>query len=309
MATVIEPEIVQSDDRGRARTFSGHESFAVRYGWLPKLYEAVTRDPELFRDDEHAILSLGLGKNMVRSVRFWGEAYGITETAGRLVRPTEFGRRLLDPDLGLDPYLEDSDSLWRLHWQITAHGGLGAWTAAFLTVTDVEVSRQRLLELIVASASATRGGINGSTAAAHLDMLLKTYDASTDRSAPVLEDTLGSPFQELDLLKTVTPGGVATIRLNRGRKRGLEGRTLAFALADHWRCAAPGSNALTLRSIILDRVSPGSVFRLDEVTMHDLLEEVCSRSTALTLRNDGIGGLELVSSRGAGPKELEKIAW
>lgn len=309
MTTVIEPAVVQSDDRGRARIFSGHESFAVRYGWLPKLYEAVARDPELFRDDEHAILSLGLGKNMVRSVRFWGEAFGITATEGRIVRPTEFGRRLLDPDIGADPFLEDADSLWRMHWHITTQGGLGAWTAAFLTVTDVEVSRQRLLELIVASASAGRGAINASTAAAHLDMLLKTYDASTDRSAPVLEDTLGSPFQELDLLRTVTPGGVATIRLNRGRKRGLEGRTLAFALADHWHYAAGGSNVLTMRSLILDRVSPGSVFRLDEVTMHDLLEEVCSLSKALTLRNDGVGGLELVCSHGSGPMELEKIAW
>ncbi|WBO23215.1 DUF4007 family protein [Sphingomonas abietis] len=309
MATVIETVMARNDDRGRARVFSGHESFAVRYGWLPKLYEAVIRDPELFRDDEHAILSLGLGKNMVRSVRFWGEAFGVTATEGRIVRPTEFGRRLLDPDLGADPYLEDADSLWRLHWQITAHGGLGAWTAAFLSVTDVEVSRQRLLELIVASASAGRSGINPGTAAAHLDILLKTYDAATDRGAPVLEDTLGSPFQELDLLRTVNPGGIPTMRLNRGRKRGIGGPTLAFALADHWRFAAPGSKALTMRSIMLDKVSPGSVFRLDEVTMHELLEDVCIRSRTLTLRNDGVGGLELVCSRGSGPDELEKVAW
>lgn len=309
MATAAEPVVVRGDDRGRARIFSGHESFAVRYGWLPKLYDAVTRDPELFRDDEHAILSLGLGKNMVRSVRFWGEAFGVTATEGRVVRPTAFGRRLLDPDLGADPFLEDADSLWRLHWQITAHGGLGAWTAAFLTVTDVEVSRQRLLELIVASATAGRGAINPGTAAAHLDMLIKTYDAATDRSAPVLEDTLGSPFQELDLLRTVTLGGVATIRLNRGRKRGLEARTLAHALADHWRHAAPGSSSLTMRSIMMDRVSPGSVFRIDEVTVHQLLEDICSRSKSLALRNDGVGGLELVCAKDSAPQELEKIAW
>lgn len=309
MTTVMATAGGAIEDRGLARVFSGHESFAVRYGWLPKLYEAIARDPELFGDDERAILTLGLGKNMVRSVRFWGEAFGVTGSEGRLVRPTDFGRRLLDPDLGVDPYLEDADSLWRLHWHITAYGGLGAWTAVFLTVTDVEVSRQRLLELIVASASAGRGPITAATAAAHLDMLLKTYDAATDRSAPVLEDTLGSPFQELDLLRTVTPGGVATIRLNRGRKRGLEDRTLAFALADHWTHVAPGAVALPMRSIMLDRVSPGAVFRLDEVTMHELLEDICGRAKHLTLRNDGIGGLDLVSTRGPGPAQLESIAW
>ncbi|RXF68555.1 DUF4007 family protein [Hansschlegelia zhihuaiae] len=309
MVTVMEKAEKQVDPRGRPRVFSGHESFAVRYGWLPKIYEAVVRDPEIFADDERAILTLGLGKNMVRSVRFWGEAFGITQAQGRLVRPTEFGRRLLDPDIGVDPYLEDAGALWRLHWQITVHGGLGAWSAAFLTVTDVEVTRKRLLDLIVASAASTRGAVNAATAAAHLEMLVRTYDAAADRGAAVLEDTLGSPFQELDLLRTAAPGGVPTIRLNRGRKRGLDRRTLAFALADHWRAAAPGSRALTMRSIMLDRVSPGSVFRLDEATMHELLEEVCDGSTALALRSDGIGGLELVCTGAEGPQELEKLAW
>jgi hypothetical protein len=309
MVKVMERVEPSTEERGRARVFSGHESFAVRYGWLPKVYEAVVRDPELFADDERAILTLGLGKNMVRSVRFWGEAFGVTRTQGRTVRPTEFGRRLLDPDIGADPHLEDTGSLWRLHWQITAHSGLGAWTAAFFTVTDVEVTRRRLLDLITASSSAARGGVNVGTAAAHLDILVKTYDAAADRGAAVLEDTLGSPFQELDLLRTTTAGGVPTVRFHRGGKRGLDWRALAFALADHWRAAAPGSGALTMRSIMLDRVSPGSVFRLDETAMHGLLEEVCDRSGRLALRGDGIGGLELVSSGAAGPDELERMAW
>ena len=42
--------------------------------------------------------------------------------------------------------------------------------------------------------------------------------------------------------------------------------------------------------------------------MHELLEDVCTRSTCLTLRNDGAGGLELVCN-GDGPAELEKAAW
>jgi len=307
MMTVIDMDR-HVDERGRSRVFSGHESFAVRYGWLPKLYEAITRDPELFGDDERAILTLGLGKNMVKAIRFWGEAFGVTKGEGRLVRPTEFGRRLLDPDMGLDPFLEDAGSLWRLHWSITVHGGLRAWTALFLTVSDVDVSRARLLELVVSAARAGRGSITPITAAAHVDMLVRTYDATADSGASVLEDTLGSPFQELELLRVVAPGGVPTVRLNRGRKPWLDGRTFAFALADHWRHAALGSSALSMRSIVLDRVSPGAVFRLDEVTMHELLEEVCALSQRLALRNDGVGGLELVCS-GDGPAELEKMAW
>ena len=52
--------------------FSGHESFACRYAWLPKAYRFVVDEPATFRDAEQAMVSLGVGKNMVRSIRFLG---------------------------------------------------------------------------------------------------------------------------------------------------------------------------------------------------------------------------------------------
>ena len=50
--------------------FSGHESFACRYAWLPKAYRALRNDPLIFSDEPRAMVELGLGKNMVRSLRF-----------------------------------------------------------------------------------------------------------------------------------------------------------------------------------------------------------------------------------------------
>ncbi len=50
--------------------FSGHESFVCRYAWLPKAFRAIVQDPAAFRDEEQAMVSLGVGKNMVRSIRF-----------------------------------------------------------------------------------------------------------------------------------------------------------------------------------------------------------------------------------------------
>jgi len=95
-----------ADDSGLK--FSGHESFVIRYGWLPKLYDAVTECPEAFSSDERAILAFGLGRNMVKSIRFWGDALGLTRQNGREVATTELAARLLDPATGRDPYLEDT---------------------------------------------------------------------------------------------------------------------------------------------------------------------------------------------------------
>ena len=42
--------------------FAGHETFTLRYGWLKKAVDATG-----LRDD--ALVTLGAGKNMVRSIR------------------------------------------------------------------------------------------------------------------------------------------------------------------------------------------------------------------------------------------------
>ena len=90
-------------DGGRARLFSGHESFPCRYGWLPKLYEAVEQEPEIFSSDERALLALGLGRNMVKALRFWGDVFGLLQIDKGVASNTRLARRLLDPLEGLDP--------------------------------------------------------------------------------------------------------------------------------------------------------------------------------------------------------------
>src|SRR5260221_7116849 len=129
--------------------FSGHESFVCRYGWLRKAYDAVTQSPALFADEERAIVKLGVGSNMVRSLEFWGRAFGVIEGERSAYRPTKFGRALLDLKKGKDPYLEDLGSLWLLHWKLaTGKTNLAAWNLVFQDIQEWRVSRQRLLEML-----------------------------------------------------------------------------------------------------------------------------------------------------------------
>jgi hypothetical protein len=60
--------------------FSGHETFPCRYTWLPKAVQSLAQDPALFRTDneDQAMVKLGVGKNMVRAVRFWADAAGVS---------------------------------------------------------------------------------------------------------------------------------------------------------------------------------------------------------------------------------------
>ncbi|EMQ5469481.1 DUF4007 family protein [Pseudomonas aeruginosa] len=70
-----------SEPQRREPRFSGHESFVCRYGWLPKLHSAIALNPLLLKDEAQATITLGIGRNMVKSVQFWAEAFGVVESS------------------------------------------------------------------------------------------------------------------------------------------------------------------------------------------------------------------------------------
>ena len=287
--------------------FSGHESFACRYGWLPKFYEATLEDPLLFESPEKTIMRLGIGRNMVKSIRFWAEALGLAANERGRVKLTDLAKRILDTSSGIDPYLESHSTLWRLHWMLTVHGRLGAWAVGFLESHDHEIPREPFIRSVAARAAHVRGTVTLRTATDHVDAFLRTYAAPHRFEGPV-EDAMGSPFQELDLIQTGTRVGQAILRFSRGPKRSLDLSAFAFAVHDFWRHTALGSTAVSLRSLMLSYCAPGAVFLLDEVGLHAKVQELCDVCKVLTLTPDGAGGLILSCERDPLP-ELHSLAW
>ena len=68
-------------------------------------------------------MKLGVGKNMVNAIRYWGLAFKILEQKANpddpdaADSPQRFRDKLLGDD-GWDPFLEDPASLWLLHWKL-----------------------------------------------------------------------------------------------------------------------------------------------------------------------------------------------
>lgn len=120
-------------------TFARHETFHPRFGWLKKGYDAAKKDREVFLRDDATVI-LGVGKNMVRSIRYWCRAYKILQDDV----PTSFGEKLLG-DEGWDPFLEDPASLWLLHWQLLRPTcEATAWYVTFNVFRAVEFESEDL---------------------------------------------------------------------------------------------------------------------------------------------------------------------
>lgn len=93
-------------------SFSGHESFFCRPLWLKKAYDAMIENVNF--SSPEAVATLGVGKNMVASIRFWSRAFGLSIDD----HPTQFAFSIFDSARGFDPYLEDEGSLWLLQYYL-----------------------------------------------------------------------------------------------------------------------------------------------------------------------------------------------
>ncbi len=265
--------------------FSGHETFACRYAWLPKAYRAIRQDPSQFSNEDGAMVELGLGKNMVRSLRFWVEAAGIAvaDTTHSL-QLTEFAHAIFG-DNGFDPYLEDIRTLWLLHWNLSsrATGGLFAWRYLLSQWPYPEFTRSEILTAF--SRESTRLGYSHSaiTLTQHLDVFIRTYHPSRSVRAGV-EDSLDGPLVELGLIQEVGErkgeGGrwETVYGFRRESKPEITHSLFEYCVADFWDRFRPNEETLTLREITLGTCSPGQIFKLPEDDIRTRLEPYASGS-------------------------------
>ena len=90
--------------------FSGHESFPCKTLWLKKGYDIIDGKNNFNAAD--SVVKLGVGKNMVASIRYWLKTFGLVKE-GSL---TEVARFVFADNSGMDPYIEDLGTIWLLHY-------------------------------------------------------------------------------------------------------------------------------------------------------------------------------------------------
>lgn len=273
---------VSADARASFSTglkFSGHETFVCRYAWLPKAYRALVRDATAFTNEEAMMVEMGLGKNMVRSLRFWTEAMGLAVTSHpRGLILTNFAHAMFSED-GFDPYLEDVRTLWLLHWNLSSlvEGALFAWRFLINQWPYPEWTRTEALAAFARETGRLGASHSTITLSQHLDVFLHTY-YSTRLGSMGIEDSLEGPLVELALLQRIgerkVEGGrwETVYAFRRESKPEITPAIFEYCLDDFWTRFRPREEVLTLREVALAPCSPGQVFKLPEDDVRERLE-------------------------------------
>lgn len=289
--------------------FAGHETFPLRQLWLRKAYDAVAKCdaivPRGAFNDPHAIVTFGVGKNMVSAIRHWGLACNvIKETKGGYI-PGPVGDALFGR-AQLDPYLENPASAWLVHWLIAGEGNRATtWHYVFNHVSAQAFERTTLVNGL-REALTNRAGVRvtDSTLSRDVEVCLRSY-IPKDAASDVAEELAEPVLAQLGLITTTR--GSYDFRV--GPKPSLPDGIFLYALTAFWQQNAVTASTLSFDLIALERGSPGMTFKLDVDSVAERLIDVERISGGVYAWSDTAGMRQVIRRKEVEPNDFLPLAY
>lgn len=181
--------------------YGQHQSFYLRDRWLNKAIKHLENDDRFFYDKE-AFEKMGLGKNMVQSLRYWVVATGVAEEVFNEDRKkvhhiTDLGRTVFE----YDKFIKFPDTASILHYQMTAQKEPSStWYWFFNKYRETVTTKDNLLnELIQWVNNHENKSISEKSLKRDIDCLVKLYTAGQNTKDP--EEVIQSPLNKIKLLE------------------------------------------------------------------------------------------------------------
>jgi hypothetical protein len=277
--------------------FSGHETFPLRQLWLKKAYSAIQQgtknsnnDLKSTFSDERAIIRFGVGKNMVSSIRHWALACEIIKEDDYIgYKTTELGD-LLFGDNGLDLYQEHPSTSWLIHWKLAGEGIRSTtWKWLFNYVIEPTLESESLHSNLISFAEENKYKVASATLKRDIECCLRAYVPRFGADSP--EEISDSVLGELGLIRQV---GKGSFEFKRGEKQSLNDYIFAYCLINFWERYSPSTQTLSFESIAHEIGSPGRVFKLDEESISERVQNLADITKNQLIWSDTAGMRQVI---------------
>ena len=257
-----------------AMKFRAHDTFFIRKGWLSKGMKYVHSKPDVFvAKDENPMDVLGIGANMVKALRYWLQAVGLTEepNSGKRVQTfTPLGQSVFTNDR----YIEELGTLYLLHYRLSSNkSDATAWYYFFNEFTMSEFSRddfvdflQRRIRMEDSDATVAIRSLNDDFSCI-INTYLPRYKTSPNRVAP--ESNIDCPLGELGLIDI----------LSKEKKTYRKAIPVASTISPWVALAiivdqAGESKEISLNELLTAPCNIGKTLNLDAISMLDVLYQI-----------------------------------
>lgn len=171
-----------------------HGSFSIREGWFEKAINLINENDKSIFSKENGVATLGIGANMVTSLRYWLITSGIVLEKNSLL--TDFGSLLIK----YDPYLDNDFSWWMIHQHIVSNfKDAPIFNIVFNHFNVKNFKKETLIHFVLNYLEENMYDMsNANQVESDITVLLKTYIKEKVKNP---EDNLNSPLGRLGLLK------------------------------------------------------------------------------------------------------------
>lgn len=267
-------------DRKIKIRLQGHEKFPLREGWLNKGILAVQNTNDVFISKEGPDI-LGIGNNMVKSVRYWMKAFGlIYELQGKGAFLTPVGELIAKYDL----YFEDLFTLWILHSYIAKNRDEAtSWYMYFNKCDANEIEKDQIEKILYREIMMYSEGLSFSDKSlkSDVDVLLNMYSKNKDKVDP--EDKNVSPFSQLQLVKNIE-GKYSKMHPDR---RLVNEWNVLYELAIMMK----GESQISIEKLINGECGLINIYQITNVVANELLDKLDAMGY---IRVDRTAGLDMI---------------
>lgn len=193
--------------------YARHQSFYIRDKWFSKGLKAVSDNVRFFFN-EYSFETIGLGKNMVESLKYWLLAFNVLEEKSvegqRIHELSDLGKILYE----YDRFLQRKETLAILHYNLVKNKNdqstVFEWF--FNKYKETFVSKPELLNSFITWVRQNETKeISEKSLKRDIDCLIQFYTKKPDEDDP--EDTIFSPFYKMALIRNESSGeGFDTIK-------------------------------------------------------------------------------------------------
>lgn len=262
----------------------GHETFAIREGWLGKGLKAVQEDAHVFSKNQGAD-ALGVGTNMAKAIRYWLKAGGWVEEMPRKgASLTELGELVVKED----PYIENPFTLWLFHASLVCNEELAtSWYLFFQELEAEEFTKEELYQMLeqrlLKRAEVTK--IPERSLKDDVTVLLHMYTRQSLDESYDPEEKKVSPFARLGLLRQSS--NTHYRRMQPKLDEALQAVTVYLIQQDRMQMEDK-KKGVSIETLQKKAALPGRVCGLNRVTLNECLDRLAAKGMLLIHRTAGL---------------------
>lgn len=264
----------------------GHEKFALRDGWINKALYILPNTPDAFTR-KNATDLFGIGSNMVKSLRYWMRAFGLTNNAGSQL--SEIGQLVAK----YDPYLENPFTLWIMHSFIAKNlEDATTWFMYFNRCDAEDLDKNEINNILLRETKKYAAGTKFSekSLSNDIDVLLSMYSKNKDKVDP--EDKSISPFSQLSLIRKVDGKYIK----NHPNKKLLDDSVVLYELATK----LTENENISIEKVIYEEKGLAKIYNMSGIMANDYFDRL---DAAGFIHVDRTAGLDIIYA----VKELNPI--